>query len=1532
MKPENIEDIYELSPLQQGLLFHTLYDAQSGMFFEQLTFTYFEKLDATMLERAWQMVVNRYPVLRTSLHWEGLERPVQIVHRQVRLTLEQQDWRSFSRTEQEELLKAYLQKDRAQGFELSRAPLMRLTVIRFAEEVWQLIWSFHHILLDGWSTELVLRDVEAFYQALCFGQELCLEPTRPYRDYIVWLQRQDLAKAESHWRRVLRGFTAPTPLNVDPRPSKSSNKEASYGEQQVQLSKAETAALQAAARQHRLTLNTVLQGAWALLLSHYSGETDVVFGAVVSSRPATLAGVESMVGLFINTVPVRAQVLPDAFLLPWLRDIQAQQLEAREYDYSPMIEIQKWSGLPAGVPLFESLLVFENFPSSNGADPDAPEQEIPYEEVPYLERTNYPLCLLVLPARQLRIWFYYDLGRFSQATIARMAGHFRTLLQGTVTHFHRRLTDVPLLTDAEEYELLVQWNDTRRDYASDWSICGMFEAQVADSPHATAFICVGEELSYGELNRRANQLAHYLQTLGVGPEVLVAICLERSLDFVVALMAVLKAGGAYLPLDPSYPERRLTFMLQDSSASMLLTHTGFRAVFSATHAQLVCLDADREALARQSESNPTAAVTPQHLAYVIYTSGSTGEPKGIAVEHKQLLNRFAWMWEAYPFDSNEVGCQKTALSFVDSIWELLGPLLKGIPSVIVPDQVVKDPYALVKVLADHRVTRLWVVPSFLRILLEAFLDLEERLPTLKFWMSSGEALPLELMERFRQLMPHSVLYNLYGTSEVWDVTWYDPRTESPALARVPIGRPISNMQTFILDAQMRPAPIGVPGELFVGGIGLARGYLNRAELTAEKFLPHPFSNEPSARLFKTGDLVRYLSDGNIEFIDRTDQQMKVRGFRIELGEVESVLAEHPGVQQTAVVACEDNLRDQCLVAYVIPNTAYEGSDGEVAGNSWDAQQVAQWQEVWDEAYRQSPVSQDPKLNTAGLTSSYTGLPMPAEEMREWAERAAERVLAFGPREVLEIGCGAGLLLFRLAPHCHRYCGTDFSPVALGYVQEHVGKLNCPQVTLLHRAADDFTGLEPESFDVVVLHSVVQYFPNINYLVRVLEEAVRVVRKGGFIFLGDVRSLPLLEAFHASVELYRAYASFPLRELHRRVERRVLEEEELAIDPAFFVALTNHLPQVNQVQVQPKRGRYLNEFSRYRYDVTLHMGARSCVRVDNPWLDWQRDELSLPAIRQMLRDSGPEVLGIKGVPNSRLKADLEALSVLANPNGLETVEDLQNSLGGFKQPNGPDLEEIWALENEIAYCVHVNWSDSGAVDSYDIVFERRRDLPGADRCVPLFIMKAGGCRPWGDYANNPMRGTYTRMLTTELRSFLQRQLPDHMVPSAFVLLDRLPLTPNGKLDRRALPALNQASTELKTTYVVPRTAVEEMLVGIYCEILAVEQVGVHDNFFTELRGHSLLATRLLSRVRDAFQVELPLRAIFEKPTVAGLAPLIEETRKGQGLPRPSIVRLSRDAHRIAVPTGRELDSSDLRKAGWLKERGRGWDPSPEQAET
>lgn len=905
MKKNDVEALYPLSPMQQGMLFHTLYDPQSEVYFEQFNCDLCGDLCTTAFKKGWQQVIDRHSILRTLFLWKDLEKPLQVVLPQVTCPWTELDWREFPLVEQQSRLERFLQEDRLRGINLAQAPVMRLALIRMTEECYHFTWSFHHMLLDGWSFPVVLKEVFAFYEGNIQGKHVYLEQSRPYKDYINWLQKQDIVQAETFWREKLKGLTAPTSLVVSRKQEQKKDQKARYIEHNAQITMETTAALQSFARRQRLTVNTIIQGVWALLLHHYSGKEDIVFGATVSGYPVDLAGAEVMIGLFINTLPVRVQVQRKTWLPLWLKELQIQQAEARQYAYISLTQIQGWSSVPWGQPLFESLVIFENYPvdASLGEIIGGLEMRHAYT----VEKTNYPLTLLVTPTpKNMLFKLSYDSTCFDADVIIRLQDHLFMLLEEIVANPERYLSDLPLIT-VNERRLLNEWNSTRVEYPQ---ACfhQLFEQQVQRTPDALALVYEEESLTYRALNQRANQLSYALQELGVGPEVCVGLCLERSLEMVIGLLAILKAGGAYVPLDPTYPQERLALMTEDSEISVLLTFQTLLSRLPASKAIKVCLDTDQPRLEKYEQHNPISSVSPDHLAYIIYTSGSTGRPKGVQIPHRALVN-FCHSMRRYPgLTSHDTLLAVTTLSFDIAGLELYLPLLVGARVVIATHDVATNGQALAQTLNKNKATVMQATPVTWRLLLASGWQGDADFKAL----CGGETLSAHLAEQLSSQVHR--LYNMYGPTEttIWSTIGHI-QAQDP----ITIGRPIANTQVYILDAYLHPVPLGVPGELYIGGDGLARGYLHLPELTQERFIPHPFSADPQARLYRTGDLARYREDGAIEHLGRLDRQIKMHGYRIELGEIEEVLARHDALQECAVVVHEDSSGDQRLIAYVV---------------------------------------------------------------------------------------------------------------------------------------------------------------------------------------------------------------------------------------------------------------------------------------------------------------------------------------------------------------------------------------------------------------------------------------------------------------------------------------------------------------------------------------------------------------------------------------------------------------------------------------
>ncbi|MFC5957576.1 non-ribosomal peptide synthase/polyketide synthase [Streptomyces pratens] len=909
-----VEDVYPLTPMQAGMLFHSLMDPQGRTYVNQVQVVLRGVTDPHALAEAWRRTADANPILRTRLVWQETAEPLQVVERRAVVPVTHHDWSGRPAEECARDMESLLDADRRAGIDLGAAPLTRLALIRLAPDRVRMVWTFHHVLLDGWSAAQVFDEVCERYAALTAGHRPQVPDRAPFADYLRWLAAQDTGRAERHWRETLAGFAVPTPLPRDRRPAEA-HRTSSSGTVRVTLGQEVSARLKDTAQRAGLTVNTVLQGAWGLLLHHYGGGDDVVFGTTVSGRPAELPGVTSMVGLFINTLPTRLRIDGERPLLEWLSEVQAAQSEARRHDFVSLAQLQTWSEVPGGTNLFDSIVVFENYPFDEGA---LARHGLALEQERDLEPTNYPLSVVVAPGDDVTVSLDYDPAAFDTTTVEGLGASLRTLLTRIAADPGRRLADLPPLEPADGRRLLDRLAGPvatlpRRTLAD------AFAAQAARTPDAPAVTAGAEHLTYRQLDERANRLARLLIEAGAGPERFVALALPRTADLIVALLAVLKSGAAYLPVDPGHPAERIAFLLEDVRPDAVITCAETSARLpDGPYTRIVLDDAAcagrlaATSAARVDDGERRGGLLPGHPAYVIHTSGSTGRPKGVVVPHASVVALTDWAAAEFTGRGLAHVVASTSLTFDVSVFEILTPLLTGGHV-----EVVRDLLALAERPGPWRAGLLSAVPSALgRLLAEDTVHV-----TADTVVLAGEALPARAVRQVREAIPGCRVMNIYGPTEA--TVYATAFTCDPADPdRVPpIGRPVGGARAYVLDARMRPVPVGAPGELYLAGTGVARGYLNRPGLTASRFPADPFG-PPGSRMYRTGDLVRWTADGDLLYLGRTDDQVKVRGFRIELGEVEAALARHPRVAAAAARVVEHDGHKR-LVGYAEPG----GGDG-----------------------------------------------------------------------------------------------------------------------------------------------------------------------------------------------------------------------------------------------------------------------------------------------------------------------------------------------------------------------------------------------------------------------------------------------------------------------------------------------------------------------------------------------------------------------------------------------------------------------------
>jgi len=1409
-------------------------------------------LDVGALTRTLNEIARRHEVLRTTFQLRDGE-PVQVIAPRPALVVDETDLRALPAAEREVHAHRLATAESRRPFDLTRGPLLRAGLLRLGEQDHMLLLTVHHIISDGWSLGVLFDEISCLYAAFADGRPSSL-PELPiqYADYASWqrewLQGSVLQEQLTYWKARLTGLPELVLPTDRPRPALATFRGARHF---FAISPEIVVGVTELARRTGTTVFMVLLAAFELLMSRYSGQQDFPVGAPIANR--TRKETEKLIGFFVNTLVLRADLSGDPTFRELLARVRETSLAAyahQDLPFERLVEELHPRRDAARTPLIQVMFAVQNALGGTGHPWDG------VLEVVEVERgtANFDLVLDLWqqgPALGGRLEFSTDL--FDSATMDRLLAHYRLLLQAATAAPDEPISTLPTMTATERRQVLVDWNATEAGYPDQEPLSGLFEGQVAGTPLAPALTFDPRTLTYREVDARANQLAHDLRAVGVGNGDLVAIHLHRSAEHVLAILGVLKAGAAYVPLDPSYPQARLAAMLADAGPRAVVTSAGLAATLPAGASTIVLADAllsNDNAYREGTVGDLSTTRTGADPAYVMYTSGSTGAPKGI-VAPQRAVSRLVRNTNYIRLGPGDRIAQASNMSFDASTFEIWGALLNGAELVGVPKEVLLSPPAFESFLLDHRITTLFLTTALFNQIASARPSAFRGLRTL---LVGGETADAGWMREVLASGPPERLLNVYGPTECTTfATWQLVDSLDQDTRTVPIGRPVSNTSAYVLDANGRPVPVGTVGELYLGGPGLALGYLGQPERTAEAFVTSPFG-----RLYRTGDLVRMRSDLALVFQGRRDTQVKLRGHRIELDEIEANLLLQPAVLEAKVVLREATTGDRRLAAYLVLDP-----DGEITGSEPASQaRVQQWRKIYDEviydAVDDHPVGrQEPRFNIAGWTSSYTGQPISPEEMREQVDQTVDRITLSAPADVLEIGCGTGLLIFRIAPDCRRYVATDFSRSALDYVARQLASDPALPVTLLERRADDFSGLADQRFDMVILNSVVQYFPDADYLREVVEGAARVLREGGTIFLGDVRNLALLSVFHTAVELHQASASMPIADLRAAARRRAAGERELVVAPEFFQALAMRIPAITDVAIAPKRGRRDNELTGFRYDVTLRCGA--FPRTPPPGPDWTTDQLSIAQLRNRLLSDEPDLLSVERVPNARTIRAVQAVRLL-DRDDLATAGDVRQAVDR-STPVGVHPEDLWALSDDVPYSVDISWARGRADGSYDVVF-RRVD---AGRHTEGRATPAAGSG-LGHYTNHPEHAGTGHVLIPQVRDFLQQRVPEYMVPGAFVVLDRLPLTPNGKVDVDALPAPDTDRPALGDGFVMPRTALERVIADQWASVLGVDRIGVTDNFF-ELGGHSLLATQLLARITATLGVPLSLRTLFAKPTVA-----------------------------------------------------------------
>ncbi|WP_367875375.1 amino acid adenylation domain-containing protein [Luteolibacter sp. Populi] len=1410
-------------------------------------------LDAAALQKALADLVVRHPALRSSFSEDGQQQIFHAAPREVEVATH--DFSALT-ADARDLHWSHAREDEARTpFDLVHGPLLRLQLARLSADTHELLFTAHHLVCDGWSFGMILMELAQAYNARKADRLPMLPPAMSFADYarleVSNKDSADRVAAESFW--VAKFSTGAPVLELPTDRARPQLKTYAGAMEAITLDADRYARLRKASPKLGGTLFATLLGTFATLLHRLTGQEDLVIGVPAAGQ--TRIGRDELVGHCLNFLPLRLNAAADRPFRAFAAEVKEQVLEAYDYQDYTFGSLLKKLTLPRDTSRLPLVTVMFNIDKS-GSDQIAFDGLSFDVETNPKRHVNFDLFFnLVQTDERMIVECEYNTDLHDAATIRRWLGCFEQLIESTIADGDAALQSLPILTPDESARILGEWNATQRDYPRTATLPCLIAGVAARVPDKAAVSCGNVSLTYSQLDQRSNAIAARLQTAGVKRGDLVGIHLERSTEMVAGLLAILKCGAAYVPMDPTFPAERLAFMVEDAHMPVILSQTTLHRELPSSLAVVLLADE----IPGDASGFTAVEAFPEDTAYVIFTSGSTGRPKGVRIPHRAVVNFLNSMRREPGLSPDDVLLAVTTLSFDIAGLEIFLPLTTGAETLIATREMTIDGHRLAETIMKRGITVLQATPSTWRLLLEGGWTGKPGFKALV----GGEAVPRDLVNRLAPLCGE--VWNVYGPTEttIWSTTTQVFAGEGPVL----IGRPIDNTQVYIVNAAMQPQPVGIAGELLIGGDGLAQGYHERPDLTADRFIPLPKALHSSSGnsssgispLYRTGDLARWLPDGSVECLGRMDHQVKVRGFRIELGDIETHLEQHPAVAQAVA-----HVHDGRLIAYV------------KAGSSGGGDGTAIWQDQWDLLYKSAiDQSGSDKLDRLdSVIAGWAGATDIDAQVTEWIDMTAARLRQYGPRRIFEIGCGTGQILSRFASETEIYWAADISQVAIDALRK---SLPHPHLKFLHRPADDFSEIPEQYFDTVVINSVAQYFPDAAYLTRVLQGAARSLKPGGRIFLGDIQGNALLAAHHAEILRERAPDGTTCAQLREKIAQRLARETELSLDPAWFDRLD--VPGLAHVEIQLRRGKMANETTTYHYDVILHVGEKPPVQLVTKWRQWER--LNLEQLEAILAE-GPDELAIAGIPDFRLNSPLGFLRALEH-----SPESGPLPFAPGVPGNALSAEALFAVAEATGYRAHVRWRGNGSAGLIDAIF-----LPAGSGCLPLWPIQATPA-PLANVPHHDTPSAPGGELPGALRKHLAGKLPDYMVPTSFVVLDAFPLTPNGKVDRKALPAPGSEEKPARDI-AAPKNETERQLVEIWKQVLGLREIGTGDDIF-ELGGDSILIFQISTRATRAGLALSPAQ-VFRHRNIAALAADLMAAPETATAAATTIQRVNRDAYR------------------------------------
>ena len=1463
------------------------------------------EVDPEKIESALKSILEKHSVLRTKIN-EFEEYALQEV-----ISMEEVDFQLGQRSlkvkakssgrSPYQLAVAYAARAAKIPFRFGRENFFRATLIRYTDNESLLLIVSHHCVIDRYSTKVLAREFGELYRQLLSGKSAPLEGSDiHYTDYVKWqnsLTDEEMEPLSLYWQSLLGQSIPFLQLpTLKPRPPIQvfKGRKICFSLTEDQVSK-----VNRFCDDSGLSLKGFFLAAYAHLLAIYSSDSDLIVGTYMDVRDEDL---ESLVAPLENLIPIRCCIPEFANVTEHLASIDSMLSQAWDYRQVPYEVLShkfQHDNDMGRTALFDVLFHFDD---KDGYQTDEGGCEIRSVET-FQGYGKYDINLMLHKDRgRVSGAVFLNEDVFSADFSEQFKRHYLVLIDEYLNAPRSALGALQLLSKEEMQYQLDSLNGQRKPFSEQTNVVDILSQVNLQYADNVAVSCGKEHINYRDLNEKSNKIANYCLACGVHEFSVVGVALDPSIDLIATILAVIKIGATYLPLDHQLPIQRLQHFVRDSGASKIITTQSIlENALSEVEATHILLDRDEALIESQENIFAPRSISPDQGLYIIYTSGSTGLPKGVLLSHRNMLRLFVADDGFFRFTSDDKWLLFHSFAFDFSVWEIFGALLHGGTLVVADREQRKDYNQVSKLIVKESVTILNQTPPSFKILSEYLMKYPQEDIQLRKIIFGGGALYKETITQWMKHFPFAKLINMYGITETCVHVTYHEVSEDDFEFNSYIGAPIPATQLYILDEHMRLLPKGVIGELYVGGEGLALQYLNRQQLTAEKFVPNPFSDVPGARLYRSGDLAKYGEDGTVIYIGRRDGQVKIRGFRIELGEIENALLADERVNNCALDIYQTKDGEKNIAAYVELNQHFESesvaeadtallenkmpvtADVEAVADDARENSLDNWRSVFESYYDNSRDDVPQDFDISGWLSSYTNLEIDKVEMADWVRATIEAIDRYKPKHVLEIGCGTGLLLSRIAPLCSVYDATDFSATAI----EKINHLKNSAQELSHVRSFCITAEETPptgiKYDTIIINSVVQYFPSAQYLKTVIENAISLVKEGGRIFIGDVRNLLLLKAFHTSTLLYRNQEDLPKSDFDYLVSHAVKSDTELVLAPAFFSDIEQADCRINRTEILTKVSQYENEMSLFRYDAVLHVGSQAIAGAQKPeWIEWSK-EWGLDKIKSALSDCEGGYLALRNVVNKQLSKESVSQFWLDDGTDIRTSASFKNYLTQSDDV-GIGTYELSRLAQECKFNATIWESADGGGWKYDVLLSAEGFSEFSNYTGRQFEVAVEGIEQERDSQrlflhSNPVVAAEYRNCGLNLKQSLVERIPAYAVPEKILVVDRLPLTNNQKVDFKKLPNPNILHNTAEV-FIAAQTVVQQKLEGIWKSLLGMDNISINEDFFA-IGGHSLLATRLVHRVYEEFSFELPLRAIFESPTIEGLSIVIEKALENQG---------------------------------------------------